>query len=54
MPPCGCSGSTQTRTAPRVVTQKSPSMVPGGPGESGYTWDGPQKPAVPAAPAKTQ
>jgi hypothetical protein len=52
---CGCGGST----APAVQQQgqAAPRRVEGGPGEPGYTWNGPQIPAeapreaVPAAAA---
>lgn len=44
-PPCGCGGSTQPRQTRQQapVRQPSPASVPGGPGEDGYTWNGPQK-----------
>jgi hypothetical protein len=51
--PCGCGGSTQPRPSRQIVRQKAASTVPGGPGEDGYTWDGPQKAKTPA-PAKTK
>ena len=46
---CGCSGSTN-RAAPGA--QGNVQMTPiVGPGEPGYYWEGPVRPAPPAAPA---
>jgi hypothetical protein len=53
MPPCGCGGSQQPRqTRAAAVRPVSPATVPGGPGEDGYTWNGPQKTKAPAEPRK--
>jgi hypothetical protein len=45
MTPCGCGGSQQPRQArpAQAVRPASPAAVPGGPGEDGYTWNGPKR-----------
>lgn len=41
---CGCGGSTPQQQS--VVGQQAPQRVEGGPGQPGYTWNGPQVPAT--------
>lgn len=50
---CGCSGSTpqQTATQTSKVTTQQPAPRPGGPGEPGYTWNGPPERRATPAPA---
>ena len=53
---CGCSGS---RNHPRQRQQATPRQAPrrqpreGGPGQAGYYWNGPKRPAK-SAPAKPE
>jgi hypothetical protein len=46
---CGCGGST-TVMAPGPDGALAPRRVEGGPGEVGYTWNGPVVPAPAPAP----
>jgi hypothetical protein len=41
---CGCGGSVQ-QTSETVVQEGVARRVEGGPGQPGYTWNGPQIPA---------
>lgn len=54
---CPCSGSTPTPRAPRAgsrldSTRDGRRTVTGGPGQAGYTWNGPQGRKAPTAPQK--
>lgn len=48
---CGCAGSTRrtaTMASPGVTVQQAPAAPKpaGGPGEPGYTWNGPDRAPV--------